>query len=276
METDKKMKIAVVTTFHEAGLKTYAQRMIDTFCQNWPQEITLHVYPEKCNPIVRDHSRVTLTDLDSVQDLINFKTKWKNVPKANGDVSSDPVRSKRRDSGKGFKWDAVRFAHKVYSIFHCAKNTDADILVWMDADTICHSPISVSQLTRLIPADKDICFLGRRGKFSECGLYSMNLRSEAVQLFLKRFQWLYDDAENGIFQQDEWHDSFIFDIARKHSALNELDWSSHLIKGEGHPLINSEWGAYLDHLKGDRKTLGQSKRTDLLVKRVEPYWQQFR
>jgi hypothetical protein len=276
METDKKMKIAVVTTFHEAGLKTYAQRMIDTFCQNWPQEITLHVYPEKCNPIVRDHSRVTLTDLDSVQDLTNFKTKWKNVPKANGDVSSDPVRSKRRDSGKGFKWDAVRFAHKVYSIFHCAKNTDADILVWMDADTICHSPISVSQLTRLIPADKDICFLGRRGKFSECGLYSMNLRSEAVQLFLKRFQWLYDDAENGIFQQDEWHDSFIFDIARKHSALNELDWSSHLIKGEGHPLINSEWGAYLDHLKGDRKTLGKSKRTDLLVKRVEPYWQQFR
>lgn len=270
------MKIAVVTTFHEAGLKTYAQRMIDTFCQNWPQEITLHVYPEKCNPIVRDHSRVTLTDLDSVQDLTNFKTKWKNVPKANGDVSSDPVRSKRRDSGKGFKWDAVRFAHKVYSIFHCAKNTDADILVWMDADTICHSPISVSQLTQLIPADKDICFLGRRGKFSECGLYSMNLRSEAVQLFLKRFQWLYDDAENGIFQQDEWHDSFIFDIARKHSALNELDWSSHLIKGEGHPLINSEWGAYLDHLKGDRKTLGKSKRTDLLVKRVEPYWQQFR
>jgi hypothetical protein len=276
METDKKMKIAVVTTFHEAGLKTYAQRMIDTFCQNWPQEITLHIYPEKCNPIVRDHSRVTLTDLDSVQDLTNFKTKWKNVPKANGDVSSDPVRSKRRDSSKGFKWDAVRFAHKVYSIFHCAKNTDADILVWMDADTICHSPISVSQLTQLIPADKDICFLGRRGKFSECGLYSMNLRSEAVQLFLKRFQWLYDDAENGIFQQDEWHDSFIFDIARKHSALNELDWSSHLIKGEGHPLINSEWGAYLDHLKGDRKTLGKSKRTDLLVKRVEPYWQQFR
>jgi hypothetical protein len=27
-------KIAVVTTFHEAGLKTYAQNMIDTFCKN--------------------------------------------------------------------------------------------------------------------------------------------------------------------------------------------------------------------------------------------------
>jgi len=42
-------------------------------------------------------------------------------------------------------------------------------------------------------------------------------------------------------------------------------------------LINSDWGAYLDHLKGDdRKKLGRSKREDLKVLRSEPYWQQFR
>jgi hypothetical protein len=83
---------------------------------------------------------------------------------------------------------------------------------------------------------------------------------------------MYDDAENGIFKQDEWHDSFIFDVVRKHVVLNELDLSSHLIKGEGHPLINSEWGAYLDHLKGARKSIGKSKSTDLLTPRTEAYW----
>jgi hypothetical protein len=145
----------------------------------------------------------------------------------------------------------------------------------MDADTICHSPIAMSDIFRLIPADKDVCFLGRKGKFSECGLYSMNLRSPAVQQFLQKFQWMYDNAEQGIFTLDEWHDSFVFDAARKTVKLNELDWSSHIITGEGHPLINSEWGAWLDHLKGGRKTLGQSKREDLKVKRTEPYWQQF-
>ena len=269
------MKIAVVTTFHEAGLKQYAQRMIDTFCTNWPREITLHIYPEKCNPAIRDHNHVTLFDLDSVTELTAFKEKWKGVPKANGDVKSDPVRSKRKDSGKGFKWDAVRFAHKVYSIFHCAKNTDADILIWMDADTICHSPITMSQIEQLIPANKDLCFLGRKGKFSECGLYSMNLHSPAIQQFLAKFQWMYDNAEDGIFKLAEWHDSFVFDAVRNYVKTNELDWSSHLVTGEGHPLINSEWGAWLDHLKGGRKDLGKSKRTDLLVKRSEPYWQQF-
>ncbi len=277
------MKIAVVTTFHEEGLKKYAQRMIDTFCTNWPEEIKLHIYPEKCNPAIRNHNHVTLTDLDSVKELTEFKDRWKGVPKANGDVSKDPVRSRRKDSGKGFKWHAVRFAHKVYAIFDCAKNTDADILIWMDADTICHSPITMQDLCKMIPADSELCYLGRKGKYSECGLYSMNLRSPNVQAFLKEFQRFYDQAEHGIFQLDEWHDSFVFDAVRiKFPQMRQLDWAAHLhdlrpapgmTSGEGHPLINSQWGAWLDHLKGDRKSIGRSKREDLKVQRKEAYWQ---
>lgn len=276
------MKYAVVTTFHTDGLKKYAQKMIDGYCQNWPKDVTLHIYPEKCNPIIRDHNHITLFDLDSVQDLTNFKELWKNVPKANGDVSSDPIRSKRKDAGKGFKWNAVRFAHKVYAIFHCAKTTDADVLIWMDADTICHSPISITDIERLCPPNIDLGYLGRKGKYSECGLYSMNLRSASVQSFLKEFQRFYDDANNGIFQLAEWHDSFVFDAVRnKFPQLKQLDWAAGLYdlrpglknsQGEGHPLINSEWGAWLDHLKGGRKDLGRSKQEDLKVKRTEAYW----
>jgi hypothetical protein len=280
------MKYAVVTTFNEQGLIQYGQRMIDTFCQNWPQEVILHIYPEKCNPKIENHSHVTLTDLDSVQELTAFKERWRNVPKANGDVSRDPVRSKRKDAGKGFKWHAVRFAHKVYAIFDCARTTDADILIWMDADTICHSTITIADIQRMIPGNKDLCFLGRKGKYSECGLYSLNLKSQMTKNFLNEFQRMYDNAETGIFQLAEWHDSFVFDAVRqKFPFLSQLDWAANLYDlrpapgmstGEGHPLINSEWGAWLDHLKGGRKSLGKSKRDDLKVLRKEPYWQQFR
>lgn len=266
-------KIAVVTTFHQTGLSIYAQRMINTFCLNWPKEVTLYLYPENCNPRVPDHNRIVLTSLGNVSELTAFKNKWRNVPKANGDVSDDPNRSKRKDSGKSFKWDAIRFAHKVYAIFDCAKKTDADVLIWMDADMVCHSPISLKTLYKLIPNDKDLCFLGREGKYTECGLYAMNLRSLQTQQFLEKFQQMYDDAEHGIFTLKEWHDSYVFDAVRKMVQLNELDWSSHLIKGEGHPLINTEWGAYLDHLKGDRKTKGRSRPADLRFKRNEAYWQ---
>jgi hypothetical protein len=268
-------KIAVVTTFHEEGLKKYGQRMIDTFIQNWPDEITLYVYPEKCNPRVSNHNRIILTDLDSVKELSSFKEQWRGVPKANGDVSNDPIRSKRKDAGKGFKWNAVRFAHKVYAVIDCARTTDADILIWMDADNVCHSPISLDTVKKFCPTDVDLGFLGREGKYTECGLYSMNLRSETVQLFLREFQRMYDDAENGIFTLAEWHDSFVFDAVRAkfQNQLREYNWSAGIVKGEGHPLINSRWGAYLDHLKGDRKDLGRSKTKDLTVKRTEAYWQ---
>lgn len=266
-------KIAVVTTFHAKGYNQYAQKFIQTFTKTWPQSVTLYAYTEDCqvfetapNLIVRDLHQASA-------DLVAFKNKWRGVPKANGDVTNDPIRSKRRDSGKGFKWDAVRFAHKVYSIFHCAKNCDADFLMWMDADMICHSPISQEQLDSLIPNVKDLCYLGRAGKYSECGLYAMNLKSIKTAEFLKEFQRVYDEAENGIFLMDEWHDSFVFDrVKEKFPQLTLHNWSDGLIKGEGHPLINSQWGAWLDHLKGGRKNLGKSKKTDLIVSRTEHYW----
>ena len=264
-------KFTAVTTFNQKGLDEYARRFINSFAINMP--IQLMAYAEDCTP--EPTNNVEWFDLATESpELVAFKTKWANVPKANGDVTNDPVRSKRKDAGKGFKWDAVRFAHKVYSIFHCAKHIDTDWLIWMDADTVCHSPITQEDLERLCPETSDLCFLGRRHKYTECGLYAMNLRSLRVQDFLKQFQKYYDDAEQGIFTLDEWHDSFVFDAVRKHHPLVELDWSSHLITGEGHPLINSAWGAYLDHLKGDRKTLGKSKSKDLKVIRSEAYWSQ--
>lgn len=264
------MKYTVITTFNADGYAKYGQRMIQTFLQNWP--VDLVVYAEGCK-VTESSPNLEVRDIDVVTELSAFKQQWQGVPRANGDVSADPVRSKRKDSGKGFKWDAVRFAHKVYAIFHCASTARSTWLLWMDADTICHSPITIEDINTLCPAHTDLCFLGRRGKFSECGLYAMNLNSPATRLFLNKFQQAYDDAENGIFKLDEWHDSFVFDDVRRSANLIELDWSSHLITGEGHPLINSAWGAWLDHLKGARKNLGRSKQVDLKIKRTEAYWQ---
>lgn len=267
------MKYTVVTTFNADGYNRYGQRMIQTFLQNWPSDIQLVVYAEDC-AVAESAPNLAVHDLAVASpELVKFKQQWAGVPRANGDVSTDPVRSRRKDSGKGFKWDAVRFSHKVYAIFAAARTYNTDWLIWMDADMVCHSPIGTEFLDRMCASDKDICFLGRANKYTECGLYAMNLRSKSTARFLEVFQQYYDDAEQGIFRLMEWHDSFVFDHVRKIVSLQGLDWSSHLITGEGHPLINTEWGAYLDHLKGDRKSLGRSKAKDLRVVRQEGYWQ---
>ena len=275
-------KYAVVTTFNAKGYHQYAQKFLKTFIDNWPNTVTLYVYTENCEILERSDNLIVRDLHKESNDIVAFKNKWKDTPKANGDISKDPIRSRRKDSNKNFKWDAIRFSHKVYSIFHCARSTDADILIWMDADMICHSPINILQINDLIPDDKDLCYLGRDGKYPECGLYSLKLQSPVIKLFLKEFQRMYDDAENGIFKLDEWHDSYVFEqVRKKFPNLSILSWAENLgdlrpsvynTKGEGHPLINSDWGAFLDHLKGDRKDLGKSRDIDLKVKRKESYW----
>ena len=264
-------KFAVVTTFHKEGYDTYGKRMINTFLQNWPEHVELWVYAENCSVAEHDDGRLHI--LNESMELSKFVNTWKDVPKANGDISGVPRLASRKDSHKPFKWEAIRFAHKVYAIFDCAKRCGADVLMWIDADTICHSPITLEKIDSLVPANADLGYLGRQGKYSECGLYSMNLKSANIQKFLNEFQRMYDDAENGIFQLEEWHDSFVFDDVRKRSNVVECNWSSGIIRGEGHPLINCEWGAYLDHLKGDRKSNGRSLDKDLKIKRTEKYWQ---
>lgn len=276
------MKYTVVTTFNAQGYSKYGQRMIQTFLKTWPSAVDLVVYAEMCD--VRESApNLQVRDITVCDNLVKFKNQWAMVPKATGDISADPVRGARVDAKKSFKWDAVRFAHKVYSVFHCAQHTTADILIWMDADTICHSAISIQDLDRLCPPQYNLCYLGRRGKYSECGLYAIQLKTIGAQRFLQEFQRMYDQAEQGIFQLKEWHDSFVFDDVRvRTSDLVQLNWSAHLADirphrgsspGEGHPLINTDWGAYLDHLKGDRKNTGRSLATDLKVPRTEAYWQ---
>lgn len=282
------MSVSVVTTFHKKGYDEYGKRMINSFLQNWPSNINLYVYSEDCD-VKESAPNLIVKDLHTASpELVSFKKHWHGVPKANGDVSADPIRSKRKDAGKGFKWHAIRFAHKVYSIFACAKECETEWLMWMDADTYCHSSITEKSIHRLLPGKQHLCYLGRKGKYSECGLYALNLSAVETQEFLKEFQRVYDhaDGDRGIFSMAEWHDSFVFDCVRQRFPnLRQYDWAASLhdirpkpgmSRGEGHPLINCDWGAYLDHLKGGRKQLGHSKRDDLKVARTEPYWQQFR
>jgi hypothetical protein len=263
-----------VTTFHKQGYELYGKKMIQSFLKNWPKEINLYVYHQDVIPSERGENLILLDLESSCPDLVKFKNKWKDDPNARGNVSDSSayIRLEKREK-VGFKWDAIRFSHKVYAIFHCAKNCDADVLFWMDADTICHSPIPFDFIQSMSSSTVDLGFLGRENKYSECGLYSMNLKSNVVQDFLKKFQWVYDNAEQGIFTFSEWHDSFVFDRVREMiPSMREFNWSKGLIKGEGHPLINSSWGAYLDHLKGKRKIAGKSEKIDLKVNRTEDYW----
>ena len=290
METFKTMgqEIIVVTTFHPEGMEVYGQRFIDSFAQNVAKGIKLVVYAEDCTPVNPDPNQITILDAKQELSKLNtFKAKWKDDPKANG-IPPDHIKAKRpRDWHKEFKWHAIRFANKVYAVFDaCAKNYGTGRwIVWMDADTYIHSPWSLKQFEELLPYNNWLTYVGR-GKGSqtwpECGFYGINMNHPVGCSFVEAFERMYEDAENGIFTLEEWHDSYVFgELLNKEFAGfkdKALDYSANIYNktaktgGGGHPLINSELGRWMDHMKGARKFDGHSKRKDLMSNRTEAYW----
>ena len=275
--------ITVLTTFHKEGLEQYGQRFLDSFALRVDKRIQMLCYAENCTPTNPDAQQIKIINQTEVQPLMDFKTQWGNVPKANGVC---PFPEKRpRDHHKKFKWDAVRFANKVYAVFDAVeKLQNNNWVVWMDADTFVHNAITYEQFQDLLPNDKWITYVGR-GKGSqtwpECGFYGLNIQNKTCKDFTAEFKRMYDEAENGIFNLIEWHDSFVFGhVLQKYKLKdnNFYDYSENIYNktaksgGGGHPLINSILGNYFDHMKGARKNLGKSKRSDLITVRGEKYW----
>ena len=276
--------ITVVTTFHPSGYTLYGKRFLESFAKRVDKRIKLLVYAEDCVPDNPDPTRIEILDAKQALPKLNaFKERWRDDPRANG-IPPEHIKARRpHDWHKKFKWDAIRFANKTYAVFDACERSK-DWCVWMDADTFVHSNWSYEQFIELLPVNAWITYVGR-GKGSqtwpECGFYGMNLNHPVCHEFLKEFERMYEEADNGIFKLEEWHDSYIFghilNDLKKHFPT-ALDYSADMYLreaktgGGGHPLINGPLGKWLDHMKGVRKEEGKSRSKDLMVNRTEEYW----
>jgi hypothetical protein len=274
--------ITVVTTFHPEGYSVYGERFLDSFAKRVDKRIKLIVYAEGVNPHNPDPTRIEILDQKTaLPKLVKFKEQWKDVPKANGIPPEDIKRKRPKDWHKEFKWHAIRFANKTYAVFDACKRSK-DWCVWMDADSFIHSNWSFEEFSNLLPENAFITYVGR-GKGSqtwpECGFYGMNLNHPVCHEFLKDFEKMYEDADNGIFTLEEWHDSYVFgELLKKYSEFPSHDYSAEMYLkeaktgGGGHPLINGPLGKWMDHMKGGRKDKGKSNAKDIMVNRTEDYW----
>jgi hypothetical protein len=265
------MKYTVITSFHEEGLKQYAQRMVNTFEQHWPSDVDLVICAENCRPqITRQNTRVyDLLDISS--NCRAFVERHRNNPLAHGRAGPPDVWNPK----KAFRWNAVRFAYKVFSVALCANNISTGWMIWIDADTHTHSAVPMEWLARVCPQTAMISYLGRGEKYhSECGWVAYNLDHPETRNFIADFVGMYNTDR--IFDEREWHDSYIWDVVRKkYQDTNEFYNlnPSYNDKGlAGHPFINSELGLYMDHVKGERKLLGHSKAKEVVSHADHPYW----
>jgi hypothetical protein len=268
------MKYTVVTTFHQAGLELYGQKMIDTFEKFWPDSVNLVVYAENCSPVTRKSNVQVVNLLEASKPCKRFVKRHRDNPEAHGGPG---VHNQHKyNAKKQFKWDAVRFCYKVFSIQHACANINSEWLIWLDADTKTHSYVPEHWLSTVCPDNKDFSYLGRTERYhSECGWVGYHIANPIVKQFIADFSGMYE--QDTIFDLQEWHDSFVWDHVRRQYQEKGAEFFN--INPEpdtkglaGHPFINSDLGKYMDHMKGERKIRGQSEAREVRLHADHPYW----
>ena len=268
------MKYTVITTFHQAGLELYGQTMINTFEQYWPDSVNLVVYAENCQPRITKPNVQVVDLLSASKQCKRFVKRHKDNPEAHG--GPGPHNNHNYNSKKIFRWEALRFSYKVFSVHHACNNIDTDWLIWLDADTLTHTSVPESWLSAVCPSGWDFAYLGRTERYhSECGWVGYNIANPIVKDFVNEFAGMY--IEDTVFNLNEWHDSYVWDHVRriyqeKDARFYNLNPAPDTKGLAGHPFINSELGKYMDHKKGDRKNFGHSERRDVQLHKDLPYW----
>jgi hypothetical protein len=260
--TQKKNTFSAVTTFNLEKHK-YGIEMINSFFANWPDEIKLTAYIENAGAI----------DDKLVKNKIIIKEFHENIPEYRYFLKKFKEKEKYTDD---FRFNVFRFAHKVYAISKAMKDVKTKYLIWLDSDIKTHKKIPISFLHSLVDDTRYLSYLGRENisikhlNYSECGFLIFNTEHFIHSQFWKDMMQMYDGGK--LFQEKEWHDSYIFDVVRKNleitaniKNINISDMGLVDIKSEDHVFVASVLGKFMDHKKGNRK---QNKWSNELLHRI--------
>jgi hypothetical protein len=256
--------INAVTCYSLKGWQETGALLVNGFIRNWPKNTYLTVYVDDPIPkkdLIRDE-RVKYEILNH-KDLISFKQRHSNNLEANG------LGKYSTKGSKDYRYDAVRFSHKVFALFQFLESNETDILIWLDGDSRTHSSVHDSDILSWCPEGKFAGYLARPWLYTETGFHIFDMKHPIANDFLTTWKQYYLD--DSIFKLEMWTDCHTYDAAKL--KFDDAHWHnlSPPIKNN-HPFINGQLGEFMDHMKGPRKQKGTSHKKDLVVQRNNTYW----
>jgi hypothetical protein len=255
-------KVAIVTSFNRKLYDYYGKYFIKSWLRkSWPCD--LYVYHEGWTPQIdcvmtgKDPDKITYRntlELNSpnIQNFIERNDK-KNVYST---VKGEP---EKIIHGTDYRRDAIRFCYKAFSLTHAGleflEQKKYKRMFWIDADVeFINSPTEREIFENLLPRQFLVSYLGRPSYYSECGFVGYNLEHPSCGAFLQKFRDMYD--KDLLFQEKEWHDSYVWDMVRTKFFTNEAVFNyvrkdfEHI---RGHPWPHTYLANWMIHLKGKRR-----------------------
>lgn len=230
--------------------------MAKSFIQHWPVPLT--IYAEDFEP---DVEGLTVRAMPGWLDY--FKRAH----------SQNPARCGMTRNGYDFRFDCVKFSHKVAALTDFAPLFDEGIVICIDADTVTHSDVTEDWLNGLFPGNGYIAWLDRVNTFPECGFVMYRASHPYHRNFMESFRRTYESGE--VFKLKETHDSFVLQhLVQYKMSVGKIEPPVSL-SGDprsSHPFANGPISKCLDHLKGNRKSIGRTPKEQRLVKDNVPYW----
>lgn len=234
-------KYTILTSFNQKYWDEVAKSNVELLDQYWPTDQSITLY-HQLNAIPAGFSnRVGWYNLyQSRPDLPEFAEKWKDTTKANG------------ANGTNFRLNAIKFCHKTFAIWHQAKLQKDGWLIWLDCDAFVYKQISDKFLETVCPNQYAVSFVGRPGKYSECGWLGFNLSHPEAIKFINEWEDLY--LSGAFIDLSETHDSWTFDYLRKGWNKPDLffDVNSAATTNKN-PFSQSLIGTHVAHAKGSDK-----------------------
>lgn len=265
--------INFVTSMNKKLYFDYGKRALDEFELNsGPGTRLLVMYEGHLPEDLPKYENITFSPLSSFERQ-GFLDRFSKMKEANGlRINFEQIDSAntRAHLNWDFRFDAIRFSHKIFSIFEAKKLLqNSDYMVWIDADIRVIRHFSERDFKEFLPEEDQImAYLGRTNfpkpnSYSEGGWYAFNLRHIRTNEFIDFVANVYTSGE--IFKLEEWHDCWVVDTARKIYLEKGYRFKniSGLAEGLEHPFVNCGLGKIFDHLKGPtRKKNGRSFEKD--------------
>lgn len=234
------MKYSVLTSFNEKYWNEIGYETVAFLDNNWAANESISLYHELKNIPTSLSNRCHWIDLyQSCPDLIKFINQWKDHPNANG-------------IKKGFRSNAIKFVHKTFAIWDAVTHQKDGWLIWLDVDALVHKKVNKTFLEKVCPENYMISFMGRPGKYSECGWIGFNLSHPCTKKFIAEWENLYLSGD--FISLPETHDSWTFDYIRQRWEQPELFFNVNKdAKTNKNPFAQSLIGSNIVHAKGSDK-----------------------
>ena len=226
------MNIDVITSFNQHYYDLIGRQCVATWLQHWPQDITLTCYVENMHlPVLTRINQIDFDQLGSHYQLFQ---------------------------SSNFKNRVRTFAKKAFCVIHAMHHSQADRIMWLDADVLTLQTVDWNLLSQVMPDDVVSTHMGvtytadsndKPGSWlvPETGVFVLNTQHAGFAAFRDEYTRMYHDQDFQGLRRG--YDNDVYGAVITKLDTPSLDLCKTIAKPYKTPLRHTVLGAYLHHYK---------------------------